>query len=210
MSTLSQMRSRIADDLDRSDLSTQIDKAINRAIEYHEKERFWFNETSGTLTTVANQESYSSSDAAFIANILDVDLVRITFATTDKEELDRKDFNYIQELNNGNSTGRPTYWAWYQNKIYLSIIPNAAWTITVFYQKKYSSTQLSGDSDTNDFTSYAEDLIEARARAWLYARVIKDVDQAQIAKTEEAEALAALREKTRKIIGTNYVVSSNF
>lgn len=208
MSTLAQMRSRIADDLDRSDLSTQIDEAINRAIEYYEKERFYFSETTGTFTTVASQESYSSSDAAFIANIAEIDLIRITFSSTDKREIKSETFGYVQLLNDDASIGRPTRWAWYQGKIYFAPIPNDAWTATVFYQKKYS--ELSLDADTNDFTAEAEDLIESRARAWIYARVIKDVDQAQIAKAEESEAINALREKTRKLTSSNKVTPSSF
>lgn len=208
MSTLAQMRSRIADDLDRTDLSTQIDKAINRAIEYYEKERFWFNEKIATFTTVASQKNYSSSDG-IPTDILEIDYVEVTINGRE-DKLIRRTYDWIRELIGFDGTGYPTDYCYYQENFYFYLIPNGAYTITVSYQQKYSGTQLSSDSDTNDFLSYAEDLIEARARAWLYARVIKDVDQAQIAKAEENEAIAALREKTRKIIGTHQVQLTHF
>jgi hypothetical protein len=206
MSTLAQMRSRIADDLDRSDLSTQIDKAINRAIEYYEKERFWFSEKIATFNTVANQKNYSSSDS-IPTDIAEIDYVEVT--VSGKEfPLYLKPYPYIKEKQGSDATGVPSEYAYYQENFYLWLIPNAVYTITVSYQQKYSELTL--DADTNDFTTDAEDLIEARARAWLYARVIKDIDQAQIAKTEENEALAALREKTRKLISIEQVTPTHF
>lgn len=203
MATLAQMRTRIADDLNRSDLSTQIDKAINRAIEHYESEFFWFKETTGTFSTVANQESYSSSDAAFIALISKIDYARITISSSYKPELMLRTYAYVQERNSSNLTGEPCDLAWYQNKIYLADIPNSVWTVTVSYQKKYA--ELSNDSDTNDFTTDAEDLIESRAKAWLYARVIKDIEQAQIAQAEEMQALKSLQYKTTRLVSSRTI-----
>lgn len=206
MSTLSQMRSRIADDLDRSDLSTQIDKAINRAIEFYESERFWFSEKVSTFSTVANQKNYSSSDG-IPTDMAEVDYVEVTVSGKEYK-LTPKTYDYIKELISSDSTGEPSDYCYYQENFYFYPIPNAVRTISVSYQQKYS--ELSLDADSNDFTTEAEDLIEARARAWIYARVIKDPEQASIAKTEEMDALRGLRIKTEKLIATGKLRPTSF
>jgi hypothetical protein len=208
MATLATMRSRISDDLLRTDIDTQIDKAINRAIEYYEKERFWFSETTGTFTTVASQQAYSSSNASFIALLAEIDLVRVTLSASNIYALDLSSYAEILNKDTGNFTSTPSEYAFYKQNIYLYPTPNDAWTVTVSYQKKYAELALA--ADTNDFTTDAEDLIEARARWWLYSRVIKDMEQAQIAKAEEIEALTALRIKTNKLTSTGQINHTDF
>lgn len=207
MSTLAQMRSRIADDLNRSDLNVQIDKSINRAISFYEKEEFWFRETTSTFSTIINQEGYGTADS-LPSDILEIDYAKLILSSTVHQELEKRPFAYIQQLNAGRATGDPTDYAWYQNKLYLYLIPNSVKTITLFYRKSYSV--LSADSDTNDFTVYAEDLIEARASWWIYSRILKDYDAANIAKAEENEVLQALREKSRQYQSTNLITATEF
>lgn len=197
MSTLAQMRSRIADDLDRSDLSSQIDKAINRAIKYYQGRRFWFNETTGTFTTVADQRTYGSADG-LPSDIVEIDFLKIALTSLD-DPITPRTYSWIENIDLGNNlTGEPTDYALYQEKVYLYPIPDATYTITVSYQQSYS--ELSSDSDTNDWTTEAEDLIEARARWWLYTRVIQDREMAADAKAEEREALKMLVQRTEKML----------
>lgn len=208
MSTLAQMRSRIADDLDRDDINTQIDKAINRAIEFYaKKERFWFNEVTASFNTVASQFNYSSSDTG-ISNIREIDYVKIAIASTLNFDLTPRTYKYVQDSNVGNYTSQPTDYAYYKENFFIYPVPNAVYAITVSYTKSY--TALSLDADTNDFTSNAEDLIEARASWWLYRRILKDYDAAADSKEEELEALQGLRIETARMISTGRVVPTEF
>lgn len=203
MSTLAQMRSRIADDLNRTDLNTQIDVAINRAIEYYYKGfRFWFNEKTATFNTVANQVNYGSADS-IPTDMMEIDFVKIAFASTDNEELIPRTYDYIQQANVGSYAGRPADYAYYKENFWLYPVPSQAWTVTVSYAKSY--TDLSADADTNDFTEEAEDLIESRAEWWLYKRIIKDYDLAQASKAEELEALSTLISETERIVKSGFV-----
>lgn len=196
MSTLSQMRSRIADDLDRSDLSTQIDKAINRAIKYYESYNFWFKETVGTFTTTPSKKSYSASDG------IPSDIAQIHYMEVKIDDRDRRinprTYAYIEDVDPSLYEGYPSSYAWYQEEILLYPVPDETYTVTVSYVKTYS--ELSTDTDSNDFTTDAEDLIESRATWWVNSRVIKDYEAASVAKAEESEALAALRTKTEKLV----------
>lgn len=209
MSTLLEMRSRIADDLDRSDLDTQITKAINRAIEYYEKEHFFFNETSGTFVTVANQESYGTADST-PSDLLDVQVLTITESSTNIYPLEKVPFDTIRYLNTSgtSSPGIPYNWGYFREKFWFYPVPNAVYTMTVYYLKSY--TALSADGDTNDWTEEAEDLIEARARWWLNHRIIKDYEAAAADKAEELDAFLALRIKSDRLLTTGYTRKTDF
>lgn len=207
MSTFSQMRSKIADDLNRSDLTTQINRAINRAINHYKKQRFWFNESTDTFSTVVDQESYGSADGV-ATDIVEIDEAKITISSSVKPTLTKQTFQYIQEMNYGNFSSQPTDYAIFQNKIWLYPIPNQVWTITLYYQKSYSD--LSADADENDFTTYAEDLIEARATWWLYKTVIRDKDAADDYKQVELDALTSLQAHTIKLKSSNKLRPTEF
>lgn len=209
MSTLAQLRSRIADDLNRTDLNTQIDTAINRAIEYYNnREDFWFSETTATFSTVANQEEYGVSDG-IPDDIADIDRLELILTSTNKPEIFASTFEWLKDVNVGQGTGQPTDYAFYQSKIYLYLIPNQVYTIKMYYKKTYD--ELVSDSETNDYTVYARDLIEARASYWLYSRVLKDAESAAMSKTEENDALNALRNRSAKMVmTTNQIQATKF
>lgn len=208
MSTLAQMRSRIADDLMRSDINTQIDKSINRAIEYYyNKGGFWFDETTGTFATIASQEAYGTADG-LPSDIAEIYYVRLTIGSTNKPELRLKSYPAIQLLNMGAATGTPSDYAWYQNKMYLSLIPNSIWTVTISYRKTYST--LSNDADENNYTNYAEDLIESRARGWINKRIIKNYEAASLDKEEELDAFSALRKRSQTMTSTGTIQPTDF
>ena len=56
MSTFGALKTRIADELNRSDLTSQIASAVPRAIEYYARERFDFNEGRSTASTVVDNQ----------------------------------------------------------------------------------------------------------------------------------------------------------
>jgi hypothetical protein len=207
MSTFVEMQQRIADDIDRSDLTAQIKKAITRAIKFYDSRRFYFQETTASFSTIANQIAYGTADG-IPSNIREIDSLQFVISSTNKYPLIKKAFQFIQRLDFGSFASDCNFWAWYQSKIYLYPIPNAVRTVNVFYRKSY--TELSADADTNDWTTEAEDLIEARARWWLYLRIIKSRADADDAKTEELEALSALVAKTEALVSASTLTATRF
>lgn len=205
---LSDMRSRIADDLNRSDLSSQIDKAINRAIIHYQSEPFWFKETSGTFSTVASQASYATTDVSPIPS--DIDRIHYMEANVNngQYEVDPRDIKWIRIQNPQLAIGIPTHFAWWNKKIWFYLVPNAVYTVTIYYTKTYAV--LSANSDTNDWLTYAEDLIESRAKAWLYARILKDTNNAALSQAEEQQALQSLREVNEGYTSQSRILPSRF
>lgn len=76
MSTYAQMQAKIADDLNRSDLTSQIQREINRAIRKYASMPFWFSSATANFTTANGQWNYDTADG-LPSNIRIVDYLRI-------------------------------------------------------------------------------------------------------------------------------------
>lgn len=192
MSSLINLRQNIADDVNRSNMSTVIDRAINRAITHYNSERFWFNQTTGTLTTEADKKKYTTDDG-LPSDILEIDYAEITISGGDIE-LKQRTYQYLERIDYSGFSSWPGIYAWYGEALYLYPIPNDEYTVTLSYKKSYS--ELSEDTDSNDFTTNAQELIESRARWWIYAHYIKDAEMRDIEKAAELEELEQLRKRT--------------
>lgn len=200
MTTLLQMRTNIATDLKRSGISSDIDRAINKALQYYETEDFWFSEKTGTFSTVANQQSYTTSDTG-ITDILKINKMTVT-KNNIRYVLNPRTFQYIRDIN-GNTSYKayPADYALWADKIWLYPTPDAVYTITVDYLQKFSD--VSADGDENDLMIYGNDLIECRARYILNRDLIEDDAAAQKAQAAELEALAALQKRNSQYRATN-------
>lgn len=207
MTTLTNINARIADDLNRTDLSAQITLAINRAIEHYERENFWFQDSTASFSTVASQQTYTSSDG-IPTNIKEIDYAKVTVSGNDYELIPMNIGELNRMLVNTSGTSTPDYYALFDENIHMYPTPNGVYTITLYYKKKYAA--LSAGADENDWTTDAEDLIESRAEWWLYSRVIKSESKAMLAKQQEVEALQALRIKTERLHMSGTIRRNNF
>lgn len=194
MSTLGDMKTRIADELARSDLSSQIDKAITTAIAHYESERFGFNETRTTAGTV-NAQRYLDLPSNFITedhidinvNGNDYRLIEIAYTELEDRQV------------NSSLTGYPFRYAKYRERLWFYPIPNGSYTVTLSYVKKLDA--LSSDTDSNSWTNIGEELIRARAKFDLYLNVIRNPEEADLMKALEMSAFESLKSKTSKKIG---------
>jgi len=206
MSTYATLQATVADMLNRSDMTTQIATAINRAIAHYGRERFWFNEQTGSFSTTANTRAYGSGTIP--SYIQEIELVELA-TSSDRWTLRQTTYNdLISASGDATTTGEPTDWAWLDGSLYLYPTPDATYTIYLTYQVGYAD--LSADSDTNDFTNNAQDLIENRAAWDLSLRVLRDISYAQAYKLAELEALQALLAKTGRLLHTGRVQLGNW
>lgn len=172
--TYADLQARIADELARTDLTSQIALAILSAVAHHQARRFYFNEATFTFSTVAHQEYYSSSDNAAIATLDEIEIVKILYSGA-YQELDRWAFEGIDRASTVSTTySVPSVYAYFNEQIRLYSIPNAVYTITVAGTKRF--TALSGSTDTNPWTTVAdaEGLIRQRAKADIMINTLRD------------------------------------
>lgn len=163
MATYSDMRARIADELanDGDITSAQINYAIQDTIKVYERRSWWFNTNVGTFTTVANQEYYTATDWPAITDAVQIDAMTVTYNGV-KTSVMPVDFDSIDEIQTNYAISIPRNYAYYDQSIRMYPIPSGAYTITVAYVMRL--TTLSADSDTNAWTTEAEELIRQGAK----------------------------------------------
>lgn len=211
MTTYGAMQDRIADELDRTDLTSQIQKAIQTAVDKYQRKRFFFNEArSLTFNTVDGQEFYTSSDASDIPNLLMIDNVKLTISGSDKVELERVPYSEL-EHDSSNLTvdeGQPTAYAYYAKQLRLYPIPDAAYAVRV--SGVFALSDLSATGDTNAWMTDAEALIRSRAKRELLTHVIRDAEGAAAMAQAEAEELQSLIQETNARSSTGSIVPTEF
>lgn len=196
MSTYATMRTRILDEyVNESLTAAQVNSAIQTAIKHYERKPFYFNQKTGTVTTVAAQEYYSSSDASDIPNIVHIFAATVT-ADGLKTKLIPVDFGAMDSCQDGSVTGAPEQIAVFKQQLRLYPIPDAAYTITLAYI--YRFTALSADGDSNAWMTDGEELIRQRAKRTLALDYLQADDLAGRAASLESEALAELMAEGRR------------
>lgn len=183
MATLSDIKSLVAGDLHRGDLTAQIATAITDAIDYYSREKFYFLEGRATASTV-NGEAF----VAVPSDMQSLDSLLITISGS-KSPIERVNYIEIDEMDSGSYTGSPSMWAYYADQIRLYPVPNAVYTITLSYHKKLSALS---DNGSNAWTTDARNLIRHRAVWDIYLNYLKAEDMARFAKASELDEYGSL------------------
>lgn len=206
MATLAVLKARIADELARADLSTQIGRAITSAIAHHERRRFYWNEAVATFSTVAAQEYYSTAALADIATLARIDSLRVT-VNSGMYPLTARSVEWMEFYSSGTpSTGDPTDYCYHSQRIRLYPVPAAVRTMTLVYVKRLAA--LTSDTQNNAWTDDGEELIRTRAKVDLLENVIREeagFAEATRLRAREAEILSEISGETNARIGSGTV-----
>lgn len=196
MTTYSTLRARIADEISDSNLTSQINAAIQSAIAFYERQRFYFNtRVTDTFSLVADQEYYGSAALAAIPYLIEIDDMYATIGTTRYQILPAT-FEEIAYMQTGDVTADPPYrFAYHAQQLRMYPIPSTARTVTM--ADHYRLTALSADSDSNAWTTDAEELIRCHAKHDLAQNVINDDGMAARMERRIPVLLQALKRETR-------------
>lgn len=199
MTTLAIMKARIADELgQRTDLTSQIAYAINDAIAAYQAERFHFNETRAiTFSTVADQEFYTSSDAAGIAGIWAIRFVTLTVGDNSYSLGYMEPADMEVSSASGTNTGQPGWYTWESDQIRLYPTPAEAWTVRVGCWASVAAPATDGEA-SNPWMTHAERLIRSRAKLELAIHVVLDQALAVAMGEAVADAYRQLKDKATK------------
>ncbi len=174
--TLGDLKTRIADELVRSDLASQIALAISDAISEAATHRFWFMEVEGIEIPVdTGTARYVGED---IAELVEIDRLKLvvgsqtyTLRAMNDSELDR--------FNDGTAPqGQPYAFSRYGDQ--LRLYPTQQQNYTVLIDGITHGTALDADDDSNIWTTTGERYIRALAKRNLLIDVIQDSDRAQV------------------------------
>jgi hypothetical protein len=204
MTTYGIMQTRIADEIVRDDLASQVRNAIQDAIKQWEGRRFFFNEKRYKINTVAGQEYYDLIPSTLLLYdgsalstgemLLEADDVLAVVNTSMPYKLTPRTDLWIEENQSGTYRGQPASWGIYGNQLRLYPIPDA---IYATYPRGLGRlATLSADSDTNNWMTEGEVLIRNQAKLILYRDLVRDPDGKALAEQALAEAEWALSRKT--------------
>jgi hypothetical protein len=211
MTTLGKLKTDIAEELARTDLTSGIAKAIAGAIRHYRRTRFYFNVLESIeFDTVEDQSTYDKSDLAEIANIIRIDNV---FLVKDDgtDELDRKKPAEIELMLPANVTSSvPGYYSYENQKLRIAAPPNSDdYVIRVFGQVWIDAPEADDTAD-NPWMIEAYDLLKYRAKASLYADYMEDLGMAQPMSAAEQEQLRTLEGETNMRASTGFVEPTQF
>lgn len=211
MSTYLEVRTRVAEELDRTDLAStdHLANAVLMTIKRYEGTRLYFNEARDlTFTTVAGQALYTSADASWIPTVLRLDEGYVTVGGQFRLLCRADPFTLEYLSDNSASEGEPYDWAYYNQNVRLYPVPDTAYAVR-FYGLKRLAT-LVEDTDTNAWTTDAEDLLVAGAKRWLCQHVTRDLQFAEVMKLAEDEALTRLQREHVSKAATNTIIPMGF
>lgn len=204
MSTFAVMQARIADDLVRDDLASQIRNAINDAIELQEGERYSFNERRYTLLTVAGQEYYDLVDPTLLTSagaevetgetLLELDDIFCTVSNNPYRLCPRTQ-QHINEWQSTTYQGQPADYTLYGQQLRIWPIPDQEYQLDLMGLARLGPNPLSDDSDTNAWMTDGEKLIRAQAKILLCRDILRDPGGVQAASQQLMEAEGALKRK---------------
>lgn len=213
MTTRATMQTEILADLRRSSaqLGSQTLSAISAAIKFYQPQRFWFNESrSVTFNTVQSQSVYTFGTSGDITTeFYRIDGGVIT-EDSDNRPLRRGDYVALETMIDGNSTeGRPTRFAYIAKSLRLYPVPDAAYAVRLFGHIKLAEPE--NDNDTgNDWFVEAYELIKCRAKAYLGAHVLMDLNMAAVMRAAEQDAFKALKKATTDKVATGTLVPTQW
>jgi hypothetical protein len=201
MVTYAAMKTRIAREMHRSDLTDDIVTHIRLAIEHYADKRTWKNEGATTITLVVG-----TATKAIPTGLRDEDRLAVISpvgGTTDYD-LTKVTRERMAELQGGDaSRGQPIYYSWEVENFKFWPVPDQAYVVNV--AGIFDDTALSLDADTNSWTTQAEALIVARVKHTLARDVTYNEKVMGLAMRAERVARAALFRKTNERVATGRI-----
>ena len=168
--TFGDLKSAVKRELyNRTDLDTEIQASILSAVQFYENEKWWWKEQQDTsLSTVLNQAFILLPD-----NFDYEDAFTITYTTYPLPMIKRDWETMIRFLISSQTMrGQPTDYAFYEGKIYFYPTPNGAYQLTLW--KTRTLTPLSSDSESNEWTTDAEEMIRSRTIADIRCHILRE------------------------------------
>lgn len=205
MSTYAELKAQIADDLRRSDLTSQIARAVLSSVRDHGAERFWFNETrSYTLALSAGTSEYSITEQAPVKDFIRFDWLKVPVSGIDTE-LTYVSPREMEILHASTVTDSPCDWTYFADKIRIYPVPDASYTLTI--AGHYRLVELEDETDENAWTTEAFDLIRYSALKRIFAFPVRNPDMAQMATAAEELELTYLRRETDRLKRTGQMMA---
>lgn len=189
MATLGDLKTRIKTEMVRTDLDDELASTlalhIQRACEFFADERFWFNAYIGSLSTIPGSRTVDVP-----VSIRRVDRVSIPSLLVEVREV------LLTEFPDFIASSIPQVYAYDNDALIMYPTPDQAYSLRLVGTKQIDAPV--NDSDSNEWTNEAQDLIVARAKMTLYRDQFRDLEGVEIAKSATQEELTRLKRETAR------------
>lgn len=210
--TAGYMYDKIADQLARSDLTSQIFETVSDAIVFYQPHRFIFSEGRDTsLSTVIGQEFYGVADDVLLGpnGLFAFDYITVTIGTAqfDLPRYQPEDIELLTQ--SGTQMGQPQCYSYYDYQLRLYPVPSAVYPLTIAAHQRIAPPAFA-TTEGNPWMVDAERLIRGRAKYELALNYTGDLDEAQRMTAYVTEAYDELKARTNKLAGTGFVQPTQF
>lgn len=210
MTTLATLKTDIAADLGRSDLTALIADEITRSIEFYQGQRFDFNETRDeTFNTVAGQAWYTASDAASIPMFYGFDGVFTTVGGRRRAlgSIEIARFEILTD--NSAANGEPFSYTYYNEALGLYPVPDQAYEVRMLGHIKLDPPA-SDDEANNEWMTTARQMIRYRTASQINAGRIRNAQRAAELASLASEEARKHRRDSGKRTGAGRIKSTAF
>lgn len=198
MPTRGDLKAEIADDLSRSDLTSQIGSAIAYAIRRHRTRPFWWTkDRAQTFQTVADQASYTASDLAALDDLFRLTRVLVNYGDSLFALQPRNQAEIEASVAEASAT-LPEYYSFYDGALWLAPKPDDAYTVRLLGD--FIEAAPASDSEAgNRWMNEAYNLIRAEAKRYLAKHVMRDRSLDEDMQQEaERELILLIKESDRR------------
>jgi hypothetical protein len=202
MSTLGEMKARIAEETTRDDLlaTGAIEREIVSAMRFYRSHRFWFNESRSRVqfNTVVDQATYTVADHPDIPDLLRIDYITVSYLGRELRLRLANPADMEQWTGSiAAVTNPPAFFSYYGQELRFYPIPDGVYPVRVAGVQRVA-LPATDDEANNPWMTDAAELISARATRNLYLKNMFGSEQSQVAafKALEDEALERLRVET--------------
>lgn len=193
-----------------SEYFSLIQHYIDEAIQFCERERFYFNESREiTFPTVSGRSEYDISDSSHIETGIGIKSIYISGDTVHKTALVRENGLTVDEWLTNGAVGVPSHYAFFNNKLYLNPSPDSVYSLRLVLSP-YRIGEIMTLDEESPWLTHAFYLIKARAKYEFYKNIIKDPQEIEWAYADFKEQLSALRRETTKRDGLYIIKPTSF
>lgn len=176
MSDYGTMVSRIKDELKRSDLETQIKRAIITSLAFYKRHRFTWNHTRATLALTPNTEYYQLP-----SNFVEVDTLILQSGNSELDYLYERTHHWLdREKEWDGYRSRPAVFAIQNYELRLYPTPDQTYTILMSYQFEQKSITYSATTTaSNEWMTQGEELVRLHAKIDVLENIIRGPESFQ-------------------------------
>lgn len=207
MSTFGAMKTRIAREMKRGDLSadaTAVKVAVVSAIDRYKQHRFTFNEFHDEVISASSSFTYVPISRMSVVPAK-IDTIKVTIGTRDYPLYERA-FSSIDAIDAGQWFGYPEWFAIQGEEIRLYPPPNQDMAMKISGVKELSEVSAgAADAATNAWMTEGEELVRCLAKSFLFRDELRDFQKSEFFEMQAQRAAKELQRKANNLAAAGRV-----